>query len=239
MMELLSELSSTQVPNVLVIAGIVFLLLALAGKIGANLSVPPEKQKSSAVIGALLLISGVAIFIAPEGSPNDPDKPKPVPTSYERSITDIQLAYTNAALNDAEAGFHLRPELLNRYLAGEALRARKSNIDFGIRNKIFSYCHLIDHEFNNINLSDNHQQAVIEINERWDCAFYSTATGQCKKQYKNIDVIKQKIFLEKRGQFWMIVSYQDLADPDGVEHRQQELIACTEKWPAKIEKKFQ
>ena len=45
MLELLSQLSNTPVPNVLVIAGIVFLLLAVAGKVGANLSVPTTDKK--------------------------------------------------------------------------------------------------------------------------------------------------------------------------------------------------
>lgn len=69
-MELLLQLSHTPVPNVLVIAGIIFLLLAMAGRVGAFLQVPPHKEKMSAVTGVILLFSGVSIYLAPSLAPS-------------------------------------------------------------------------------------------------------------------------------------------------------------------------
>ena len=78
MMELLVALKDTSVPNVLVIAGIVFLLLAVAGRIGTGVFIPPERQRAAATIGVMLLISGIVLFKVP--TPN-PQLPSPNSTS--------------------------------------------------------------------------------------------------------------------------------------------------------------
>jgi hypothetical protein len=59
----LAALKDTPIPTLLVIAGIVFLLLSIAGQLAGRIAVPPERQRWAAVIGGILLISGVALYV--------------------------------------------------------------------------------------------------------------------------------------------------------------------------------
>ena len=63
--ETLQALQNTPVPNLLVIAGFILLLLAFVGKIGAIIELPRERQKWAAIIGALLLFFGIGLFLVP------------------------------------------------------------------------------------------------------------------------------------------------------------------------------
>ena len=57
-------IADTPVPTLLIIAGIVFLLLSVAGDIGKRISVEAKKQKLSGIIGAVMLTLGLAVYIA-------------------------------------------------------------------------------------------------------------------------------------------------------------------------------
>ena len=69
-METLQALQNTPVPNLLVIAGFILLLLAFAGKFGAFIELPKERQKLAGIIGSLLLIFGVGLFMVPGSQPD-------------------------------------------------------------------------------------------------------------------------------------------------------------------------
>jgi hypothetical protein len=56
-LETLGALQNTPVPNLLVIAGFIFLLLAFVGKIGAIVTLPEKRQKLAGSIGFLLLLT--------------------------------------------------------------------------------------------------------------------------------------------------------------------------------------
>jgi hypothetical protein len=53
-------LQRTPIPNLLIIFGALFLFLAFVGKIGAIIEIPPTRQKWSALLGAVFLITGLA-----------------------------------------------------------------------------------------------------------------------------------------------------------------------------------
>ena len=76
-LEALKTLQNTSVPNLLVGAGLVLLLLGFVGKLGAIIELPSNKQKWAGIIGTLLLISGVSLFLVPniESTPNKPPQP--------------------------------------------------------------------------------------------------------------------------------------------------------------------
>ena len=63
-LKILKLLSETHVPTILVVAGIFFLFLALGGQFGAKLVTDRVKPKSAGILGAVLLLSGVAIFLS-------------------------------------------------------------------------------------------------------------------------------------------------------------------------------
>jgi hypothetical protein len=62
---LIAALKNTPIPTILVVVGIVFLLLSIAGQLAGRIVVPPERQRQAAIIGGLLLVVGVALNIAP------------------------------------------------------------------------------------------------------------------------------------------------------------------------------
>ncbi len=58
-------LQETPIPTILVVGGLIFLFLALAGKISGKLEMPPERQKWSGVASAVLLSTGLLLYILP------------------------------------------------------------------------------------------------------------------------------------------------------------------------------
>jgi hypothetical protein len=61
-----AALKDTSIPTILVIAGIVFLLLAIAGQLAGRIAVAPERQRWAAIIGGVLLVIGVVLHVVPQ-----------------------------------------------------------------------------------------------------------------------------------------------------------------------------
>jgi hypothetical protein len=59
--EFFATLADTPLPNLLILAGLFFLLLSIVAKVGALLVVSPAKQRQATVLGVLLLIGGLAL----------------------------------------------------------------------------------------------------------------------------------------------------------------------------------
>jgi len=59
--DLVGKVAETPLPTLLVLAGLFFLLLSVAGRLGAMIVVSPRRQAVAALIGAVLLVSGVAL----------------------------------------------------------------------------------------------------------------------------------------------------------------------------------
>ena len=58
-------LKETPIPTILVVSGVVFLFLALAGQIAGKLEVPPARQKWAAAAGTVFLGAGLLLYLAP------------------------------------------------------------------------------------------------------------------------------------------------------------------------------
>lgn len=71
-------LKDTPVPTILVIGGMVFLFLAIVGQITGEIKVPSGRQKISAVLGVVLLASGILLYVLPSPST---ETGNPIPTS--------------------------------------------------------------------------------------------------------------------------------------------------------------
>jgi uncharacterized protein YecT (DUF1311 family) len=63
--DLLNTLSHTPLPTILVVAGIGFWVLAIAGSVAGKITVEPGKQKTAGVLGTAFLILGLILFFAP------------------------------------------------------------------------------------------------------------------------------------------------------------------------------
>jgi hypothetical protein len=65
MESILGALKETPIPTILVVAGIVFLLLSIAGQLAGRITVPPEQRRQATIIGCLLVVVGVALHVVP------------------------------------------------------------------------------------------------------------------------------------------------------------------------------
>ena len=83
MKDIITALKDTPVPSILIIAGIVFLILALAGKLAGQIEVPPARQKLTGVIGVVLLVIGLVLYVVPPKSVS----PSPVANTTTNSPT--------------------------------------------------------------------------------------------------------------------------------------------------------
>lgn len=75
MSEVVAVLKDAPIPTLLVVGGMVFLVLAVAGPIAGKIEIPPERQKWAGGIGTILLISGLVLYLLPntrEGPINPP-----------------------------------------------------------------------------------------------------------------------------------------------------------------------
>jgi uncharacterized protein YecT (DUF1311 family) len=63
--DLLNTLSHTPLPTILVVAGVVFWVLAIAGSLAGKITVEPGKQKAAGFVGTAFIILGLILFFAP------------------------------------------------------------------------------------------------------------------------------------------------------------------------------
>ena len=256
MLELLAKLGDTPVPNVLVIAGIVFLLLAVAGHIGANLSVPPRRQAAAAGIGAALLISGIAIFVAPSpqrlsaqptslsGRPQTkPEEdsagrlsvqPRPSPTMLagnagdERTVrTAVEAAVANASLQEARARYWLDATILEGVAESGYLRSIVAEVENKKRNQEFDECRIESRDIHDFAVDPNGNRATVDMTESWNCAAYSVRTGDCLAQYSAPHAARQTVLLQRRTAGWVIT---DVAFPNP--GTAVDYVTCKD-WPSK------
>jgi len=62
----LDAISKTPLANILVLAGLFFWLLAVAGSVAGKITVKPQQQKTAAIVGTALLVIGLALnFLTP------------------------------------------------------------------------------------------------------------------------------------------------------------------------------
>jgi uncharacterized protein YecT (DUF1311 family) len=63
--DLLSTLSHTPLPTILVVAGIMFWILAIAGSVAGKITVEPGKQETAGLVGTAFIALGLILIFAP------------------------------------------------------------------------------------------------------------------------------------------------------------------------------
>jgi tetratricopeptide (TPR) repeat protein len=130
LLDTLKTLQDTNISTILVVAGIIFILLAIAGGFSGKVKIPKQRQKWTGMLGAILLLAGLTLFVVPtseEGGNNDKhttddtpleiDRPPPQPIEPSQPLSvqigDLermgrealekgQIAKADAALQEAE-----------------------------------------------------------------------------------------------------------------------------------------
>ena len=101
----IAALKDTPIPTILVIVGIVFLLLAIAGQLAGRIAVAPERQRSAAVIGGILLTAGVVLYVIPQVRQTSP-RTQAVPASGP-SMPSTPESSGSAVAEDKEPNDHI------------------------------------------------------------------------------------------------------------------------------------
>ena len=78
----LTAILGAQLSTVFVLAGILFLFLAVVGKVGATIVVSAQRQKYAALIGVLLIVLGLALMVVETEHENGEDE-EPAPTTSQ------------------------------------------------------------------------------------------------------------------------------------------------------------
>jgi tetratricopeptide (TPR) repeat protein len=86
----LETLKGTNIPAILVVAGIIFILLAMAGGFTGKIHIPKQRQKWAGVIGAFLLLAGLCLFAFPVSStPDGPEEPNKLSPPEDDDATPV------------------------------------------------------------------------------------------------------------------------------------------------------
>jgi hypothetical protein len=93
-------LKDTPIPTILVVAGIVFLLLSIAGHLAGKIVVSPERQRWAAAIGGVLTVLGVVLYIIPSGRPSDRQE---VAAVQQVSPSDVHPSNAGALVTETES----------------------------------------------------------------------------------------------------------------------------------------
>ncbi|TCI04717.1 hypothetical protein EZV61_01735 [Corallincola luteus] len=117
MAEILASLSSTPLPTILVVAGIIFLFISVGGQLGAHLSAIKVKRAVAGGLGGVLLICGIGLYFA--------DRPEPL----------------TAAADKTEHG---EPSSVRPTTAGEKYRLRADRVEEGLLIPTETRVHLAD-----------------------------------------------------------------------------------------------
>ena len=63
--ELLGAIHDTPLPTILVVAGIIFWILAVAGSVAGKVRVEPRRQRMAGVAGSILIVLGLVLYVVP------------------------------------------------------------------------------------------------------------------------------------------------------------------------------
>lgn len=100
MAELLGAVQDTPIPNLLVLAGIVFVFLAIVGGLTDKVTVPKERQRLIGAIGAVLLVAGIGLHLLDSQQPASEETavtPAPVQPAVVVVPTATEITATSTA----------------------------------------------------------------------------------------------------------------------------------------------
>ena len=79
------ELANTPVPTILIVAGVIFIFIAIGGQLGATVVTTSIRKGPATVVGVVLLASGLGLYIlGSENGPEPSQKPPQQPSGPER-----------------------------------------------------------------------------------------------------------------------------------------------------------
>jgi hypothetical protein len=87
----LQSLATTQLPNLLVIGGVIFLLLAFVGRFGAFVELPRRRQMWAGIVGTLLLVFGMGLFVVPRTPPVTTTPPQTLTVTSAPPVLTVQI----------------------------------------------------------------------------------------------------------------------------------------------------
>ncbi len=92
-MEILTILKDTPIPTIFVLGGLTFLVLSIVNQVGGKIKVARKRQNISIVIGAVLLLLGLALYLIPTIKLNSQvgDIPSITGVTMRESIQDDEL----------------------------------------------------------------------------------------------------------------------------------------------------
>ena len=112
MIELIKSLAATPVSTILVIGGIFFLFLSIGGQFGAKIVTDSIKPKSAVIVGAILLIAGVAIYWLGERVPGETSTPEPGDLSARIQGIEQELQRIERQQQETRQAMHgLQPQI--------------------------------------------------------------------------------------------------------------------------------
>jgi hypothetical protein len=102
MEDVLSVLSDTPLPTILVVGGMFFLVLAFASQIGGKIQPKPERQRLSGICGAVLLVAGIALYFIPRDSATGTEAtPAGESPAAEAQVAVVETAAPEATVEQA------------------------------------------------------------------------------------------------------------------------------------------
>ena len=79
--DILPALANTPLPTILVVAGLFFVLISLADRVMAKITVPDARKNSARIMGIVLIVAGCGLWILPSiANRNSPDDGKATAT---------------------------------------------------------------------------------------------------------------------------------------------------------------
>ncbi|GAA5215788.1 hypothetical protein ACFSJ3_10675 [Corallincola platygyrae] len=129
MAEILSSLSSTPLPTILVVAGLVFLFLSIGGQLGAQLATPKIKRSVAGAIGGLLLVFGLGLYFvdkSPDTTEKEVAKKSELPADESEQVEEGHRLraekFQEGLIVHTQSNFHLYDGQLTLSLQGQHLQ---------------------------------------------------------------------------------------------------------------------
>lgn len=87
-MDFVKLVQGTPVPTILIVAGIFFLFLSIAGGFSGKINVPPARQKLAAIVGGIMLAIGLGMYFVPvnDTAKSDGETATQAPSRDEENI---------------------------------------------------------------------------------------------------------------------------------------------------------
>lgn len=113
-MELLQELGATPLPQIFIVAGLFFLVLSIANKLGTKIDINPKRQGQAVIIGVILIVVGLLLYYQPGNQKEAGDTKSQEPFTDEcfisiYSVSNNETFHTNSDVCQIHISKGIRP----------------------------------------------------------------------------------------------------------------------------------